>query len=79
MTKRERVLATLKIRGYTEAEALAHCNKAFGEDNPYPPLYHEIEAQLTERKMAVSAKMPELVAIIDERIAELRKLGGQNV
>lgn len=75
MTKRERVLATLKIRGYTEAEALAYCNKAFGEDNPYPPLYELIEAQLTERQLAVSAKMPELVAIIDERIAELRRLG----
>lgn len=72
--KRDRVIATLKMRGYTDAEALAYCNKAFGEDNPYPPLYHLIEAALTERQMFVAAKMS--TAKVDERIAELRKLGG---
>ena len=74
MTKRDRVLATLKLRGYTEAEALAYCNKAFGEDNQWPPLYHMIEKLLTERQMAKSAKMPEIVKQIDEELARLRSL-----
>ena len=74
MKKRERVLATLKMRGYTEAEALAYCNKAFGEDNPWPPLYHDIEKLLIERNQAVVAKMPMLVEQLDKEIARLRSL-----
>ena len=72
LSNRDRVINTLRLRGYTDAEALAYCNEAFGEDNPVPPAFHMIKEVLTSRTQAVVANMPELVDMYDKQLIKLR-------